>query len=341
MFAPGSQSVALQDGSRKWQVFEIGSGKRSQTIELRQPGIPYWEGGHLKGYPVPIHPNYFPPWNAKAFRFVDQDGVLVFAYFPLADDGTVRSEICRLSLAGELSCLPVEQSLADIDLESLAKLVGSNRKIQPMAVLQNGNYLIYDASVQYGEQAGLWDVRKRRTRTWNGSLTEWSASKDESRVAIALRNNGIYHVEVLDLASGKSIYRKDFNTYWLTLDLSPDGRSLAVMMEVDDIGQLLVIDLETGKVASKFEIPKPEDGEVFISAVEFGPAGDMLALAFSDGRISVHNLEGALLHTWQAHQGETALAFSQDGRMLATSSRDGLIKIWGVKHGYQARSISR
>lgn len=332
IFAPDSRNIAIQDGNRQWHVVEVASGKRSQTVELPQPGIPYWDGGQLKGYPVPEHPNYFPPWNAKAFHFVDQDSALAFPYFPPANDGSVQSKICRLSLAGELSCKPVEQILEEIDLASLANLVGSNRKIQPMAVLQNGAYLIYDASVQYGEQAGLWDVRQRRTKSWNGSLTEWAASNDESRVVIALRNNGVYLVEVLDLVSGKSVYRKDINTYWLALDLSPDGRSLAVMLEVDDTDQLQVIDIETGKVASRFEIPKSKDGEVFISAIEFGPASDILALAFSDGRIGVYNLEGKLIHSWQAHQGEIALVFSQDGRSLATNSRDGLIKIWGVGH---------
>lgn len=67
---------------------------------------------------------------------------------------------------------------------------------------------------------------------------------------------------------------------------------------------------------------------MFISAVEFGPAGDILALAVSDGQIGVYNLEGELLYAWRAHQGEIALAFSQDGRLLATSSRDGFVKLW-------------
>jgi WD40 repeat protein len=330
MFAPDSQHIAVEDGSHRWQVFEIASRKRSQTIELPQTSIAYWKDGQLTGYSVPDYPNYFPPWNPKAFRFVDQDRALAFPYFPLADDVTIKSEVCRLTLTGELSCLPVEQGLAEIDLAPLANLVGSSRKIQPMAALQNSAYLIYDSSVRHGEQAGLWDVGRRRIKAWNGTLTQWAATKDETRTAIALRTNGVYHVEALDLASGKSIYCKDFNTYWLVLDLSPNGNLLAVVMDAGETDQLQVIDLSTGKAVSTFEIQKSVGDEVFISADEFGPGGDMLALAFSDGRISVYNLEGEQLHTWQAHQGETALAFSQDGKLLATNSRDGLIKIWGI-----------
>ena len=140
----------------------------------------------------------------------------------------------------------------------------------------------------------------------------------------------MYHGEVVDLASGKSFYRKDFKTFWLVLDLSPDGRSLVVVSDTEETNQPQVIDIDAGKVSRAFEVPKPDDNNVFISAVEYGPAGDMLALAFSDGQIGVYNPEGKLLHTWQAHQGEMALAFSLDGRLLATSSRDGLIEIWGI-----------
>jgi hypothetical protein len=120
-------------------------------------------------------------------------------------------------------------------------------------------------------------------------------------VAVALRDNGVYHVEVVELASWKSIYRKDFKAFWLVLDLSLDGRQLAVMDSAEEADQLQIVDLDTGKLTNTFEITKSDVGDMFISAVEFGPAGDMFALAFSDGRIDIYNPEGKLLYDWQAH----------------------------------------
>ena len=124
VFAPDSVQIAIQDGSRQWQVFEIASGKRLQTIDLPQSKLPYWNGDQLKGYPVPERPNYFPAWNAKAFHFVDQGRALAFPFFQEAEAGAVKSEICRLSLAGELLCMPIEESLVGIDLKSLTRQVG-------------------------------------------------------------------------------------------------------------------------------------------------------------------------------------------------------------------------
>lgn len=329
-FSTDSTHIAVQDGIRQWQVFEIATGMNLPVIELPESSIAYWDNEQLKGYPIPAAPNYFPPWNAKAFRFVDRDSALAFPYFQPMDDGTVSSEVCRLSLAGEMACVPTEKSLADIDLETLSSHVGGSRPIEVVSVLQDGAYLIYDASLKVGAKAGLWDRQHERAKTWNRLLTQWSTPKDENRVAVALRDNGVYHVEVFDLVSWKSIYRKDFKTFWLVLDLSLDGNQLVVVESAGDVDQLQVVDLDTGKLTNTIDIPKPDDGDVFVSAVEFGSAGDILALAYSDGKVEVYDPEGKLLYDWQAHQGEIVLAFSQDGRLLATSSRDGLIKIWGV-----------
>src|SRR5258708_12628442 len=53
------------------------------------------------------------------------------------------------------------------------------------------------------------------------------------------------------------------------------------------------------------------------------------------GEVRVWRQEGKLLHlAWQAHtDAVAALAFSPDGRTLATGSWDGFIKLWELERG--------
>lgn len=330
IFSPDTTRVTISSDDQ-WLIYDIKNGSQLKIVTLSQNALPYWDGTDFKGYELPKRTNYFPAQNAKAFRFIDRDQALSFPRFIAQEDGTLRSEICRLSLAWGLSCQPLDTQLEKIDQQALTAWVGKTRLITPMALINNDQNLLYDASSQASTKAGLWNNLNKRAVQWSGFLTQWSISGDTNRLAIGLHDNGMYHIGVINLATGKSLYRKDFQSFWALLDLAPDGNSLAVLINQEDTVRLQVIDLRNGKVAKHFDLPLPATELDFVSAVEYGPAGDFLALANIDGWIEIRSPDGKLMYSWQAHQGEAAIAFSQDGRLLATNSRGGWIKTCGIK----------
>ncbi len=83
--------------------------------------------------------------------------------------------------------------------------------------------------------------------------------------------------------------------------------------------------------------------------VAISSTGTYWAAGSRRGEVRVWQEEGQILHlAWQAHTGEVpALAFSPDGRTLATGSWDGSVKLWDLERGallwtsWQTNSIQR
>jgi WD40 repeat protein len=91
---------------------------------------------------------------------------------------------------------------------------------------------------------------------------------------------------------------------------------------------LNILDTATGKIARRIDLEAaPEWGN-------YDHAGDRLAIRTGEKIAILDADSGELLLTLNAHNGVvTGLAFSPDGRRLATASSDGLVKLWDVESG--------
>eukprot|EP00178_Gracilaria_changii_P003207 TRINITY_DN1469_c0_g1_i1.p1 TRINITY_DN1469_c0_g1~~TRINITY_DN1469_c0_g1_i1.p1 ORF type:complete len:919 (+),score=126.26 TRINITY_DN1469_c0_g1_i1:5418-8174(+) len=79
-----------------------------------------------------------------------------------------------------------------------------------------------------------------------------------------------------------------------------------------------------------------------VDRVAFNSSGDWIALASSTGQILIWDWQAEThILKQQAHVlMATAVAFSPDGRAVATGSKDGRVKLWGVASGFCAATFS-
>jgi RNA polymerase sigma factor (sigma-70 family) len=118
---------------------------------------------------------------------------------------------------------------------------------------------------------------------------------------------------------------------------SPDGRSLAAATSAGGTGDILILDVTTGKELRRLRAHK---GAVL--AVAFSPDGKVLASGGTDHVIMLwDNASGRILAKINGHKHAVrALAVSPDGRALASGSYDKTVKVWDVPTGKQFLSLA-
>ncbi len=92
-----------------------------------------------------------------------------------------------------------------------------------------------------------------------------------------------------------------------------------------------VVDLEIREIA--YTIYEP--GGALPWAVAFSPDNAFLAVGWSDGVIRLYwAQDGRLMHSWAAHPASISrMAFTRDGRLLASLGTEGTLRLWGVSTG--------
>jgi WD40 repeat protein len=133
-----------------------------------------------------------------------------------------------------------------------------------------------------------------------------------------------------------------------SIAFSPDGRLLAA---ADEGAQVKFWEVATGKLARTLAEPPAEGISAQIVALAFSPDGRRLAAGEArvldagrryDGWIKLWDLEaGRVVRGARAHALEPdMIAFSPDGRLLASGGADGGVKLWDLNLG-ELKTLSR
>ncbi len=131
-------------------------------------------------------------------------------------------------------------------------------------------------------------------------------------------------VRIWDLSTGQMVREMQdvVGDIGSSVDYSPDGEHLATVWS----GKVIVWETATGR--QLFNWPGQVMGDV--DRIDFNPQGTLLAVANFDGLPTVFDLEsGTVAYTLPGHEAVTeAIAFSPDGRQLATGDNDGVVILW-------------
>src|SRR5262249_21045943 len=146
-------------------------------------------------------------------------------------------------------------------------------------------------------------------------------------------------VSLWDVAAGKKLSELPVQQgAGLRCTLSPDGRVLATVTH-----ELKLWEAATGRLLYRLPL-----NSVVIRGVAFTPNGRVLAVREPEAVSLWEVASGQLIRTWSVprpdggnvnHDFERLLAFTRDGRLLATDTFGGAILFWDVGTGQNVHAL--
>lgn len=225
-----------------------------------------------------------------------------------------------------------------MDGKPIREFTGHDSGAIRIAVSDDGKQM---STQEVGKMVRTWDLETgkiQREMEWpvHGQFAVFGYSRASELVGVA-PNRTTNEVPALDLLTGKTLttWKPEGRSY--LLGLSPDTRLVAALEDTRErkgggYDQWIVRDrTKNGDIVSRLPVEAPN----YLNPVAFSFDNQMVAVAVGgyDGKtIQLHEVRtGNLIRTFKGHTGMvSALAFSPDGKKLASGAWDSTVLIWDL-----------
>ena len=197
------------------------------------------------------------------------------------------------------------------------------------------------ASADHNGIVKFWDPETAQVKATadlkGGEITSIAWSPDGNAIAAALDRR---HIKLLNPATGKvtgTIEPPQYKGFKI-VRYSPDGKLLATF---DTGNKIYIFDAKTGNLRKTLEIPERVPGRGYQNAEDIAFSPDSKILATGGGHtgylldVATGRVRGPLPHEARENQEDQVLgvAFSPDGKLVATACMDGTAKLWNAATG--------